>query len=142
MVTEVKASHILVKTEEEAKKLYDEIKNGASFAKIAEEKSLCTSGQNGGDLGFVTYDQANYDKDFLEGFKNLGEGQISDPVKSQFGYHIIKATGLKDSQVTPFDQVKDQIKAQLLQEKKNQAYQDKLKEWKETLKVKTYEDRM
>ena len=52
MVTEVKASHILVKTEEEAKKLYDEIKNGASFAKIAEEKSLCPSGQNGGDLGF------------------------------------------------------------------------------------------
>lgn len=52
MTTEVRASHILVKTKEEAKSLYDEIKNGASFAEIAEQKSLCPSGQNGGDLGF------------------------------------------------------------------------------------------
>ena len=52
MTTEVRASHILVKTEQEAKDLYNEIVNGKSFAEAAEEKSLCPSGQNGGDLGF------------------------------------------------------------------------------------------
>ena len=115
---------------------------GEDFAKLASEYGTDGTKDKGGDLGFVTYDQANYDKDFLEGFKNLGEGQISDPVKSQFGYHIIKATGLKDATVIPFDQVKDQIKVQLLQQKQSQAIQNKLNEWKETIKVKTYEDRL
>ena len=115
---------------------------GEDFATLASEYGTDGTKDKGGDLGYVAYNQENYDQDFLEGFKTLGEGQISDPVKSQFGYHIIKATGLKDSQVTSFDEVKDQIKAQLLQQKKNEAYQAKLKEWKDTLKVKTHEDRM
>lgn len=125
-----------------AKEVKAKLDAGEDFAKLASEYGTDATKDSGGNLGFVTYDQSNYDKDFLEGFKNLGEGQISDPVKSQFGYHIIKATGLKEATVTPFDQVKDQIKAQLLQEKKSQAVQDKLNEWKETIKVKTYEDRM
>ena len=128
-----------LKKAEEVKAKLD---SGEDFATLASQYGTDGTKDKGGDLGYVAYNQQNYDQDFLDGFKALSEGQISDPVKSQFGYHIIKATGLKDSQVTPFDQVKDQIKAQLLQEKKNQAYQDKLKEWKETLKVKTYEDRM
>ena len=94
MVTEVKASHILVKTEEEAKELYNEIKNGASFAKIAEEKSLCPSGQNGGDLGYFTKGQMV--KEFEDAAFSMNVGEVSNPIRTQFGYHLIYLTDKKD----------------------------------------------
>lgn len=115
---------------------------GADFAQLASEYGTDGTKDKGGDLGFVAYNQANYDQDFLAGFKQLSEGQISDPIKSQFGYHIIKATGLKDEVVTPFDDVKEQIKSQLLQQKQSQAFNDKISEWKDAAKVKTYEDKL
>lgn len=115
---------------------------GADFAELASEYGTDATKDKGGDLGFVAYDQANYDQDFLDGFKQLSEGQISDPIKSQFGYHIIKATGLKDEVVTPFEDVKEQIKSQLLQQKQSEVFNAKLEEWKEAAKVKTYEDRL
>ena len=69
-------------------------------------------------LGTVAYDQANYDTDFLAGLAALGEGEISAPVKSSFGYPIIKATNVvKESTVKSFDEVKDSIKEKLLNEK-------------------------
>lgn len=94
MVTEVKASHILVKTEEEAKKLYNEIKNGASFAKIAEEKSLCPSGQNGGDLGF--FGKGMMVKPFEDAAFSMEVGEVSAPVETQFGWHLVKLLDKKD----------------------------------------------
>ena len=115
---------------------------GADFAQLASEYGTDGTKDKGGDLGFVAYNQANYDQDFLAGFKQLSEGQISDPVKSQFGYHIIKATGIKDEVVTPFDDVKDQIKSQLLQQKQTDAFNAKMSEWKDAAKVKTYEDKL
>ena len=93
----------------------------------------------------------------MDGFKNLKEGEISQPVKSQFGYHIIKVTGVTsegadvshilvaetgESKVTPFDEVKDSIKSQLTNEKTNAAYTTKLEEWKKTIDIKTYENRL
>lgn len=115
---------------------------GADFAQLASEYGTDGTKDKGGDLGFVAYNQANYDQDFLAGFKQLSEGQISDPVKSQFGYHIIKATGIKDEVVTPFDDVKEQIKSQLLQQQQSKAFNDKISEWKDAAKVKTYEDKL
>ena len=115
---------------------------GADFAQLASEYGTDGTKDKGGDLGFVAYNQANYDQDFLAGFKQLSEGQISDPIKSQFGYHIIKATGIKDEVVTPFDDVKDQIKSQLLQQKQTDAFNAKMSEWKDAAKVKTYEDKL
>lgn len=115
---------------------------GADFAQLASEYGTDGTKDKGGDLGFVAYNQANYDQDFLAGFKQLSEGQISDPIKSQFGYHIIKATGIKDEVVTPFDDVKDQIKSQLLQQKQSEAFNTKISEWKDAAKVKTYEDKL
>lgn len=115
---------------------------GSDFATLASEYGTDGTKDKGGDLGFVAYNQANYDQDFLAGFKQLSEGQISDPVKSQFGYHIIKATGIKDEVVTPFDDVKEQIKSQLLQQKQTDAFNDKISEWKDAAKVKTYEDKL
>lgn len=115
---------------------------GADFVQLASEYGTDGTKDKGGDLGFVAYNQANYDQDFLAGFKQLSEGQISDPIKSQFGYHIIKATGIKDEVVTPFDDVKEQIKSQLLQQKQSEAFNTKISEWKDASKVKTYEDKL
>lgn len=91
MTTEVRASHILVKTEEEAKKLYDEIKGGKSFAEAAEEVSLCPSGQNGGDLGF--FSKGMMVKPFEDACFAMEVGEISQPVQTQFGWHLIQLTG-------------------------------------------------
>ena len=94
-------------------------------------------------LGTVAYDQANYDTDFLAGLAALGEGEISAPVKSSFGYHIIKATNVvKESTVKSFDEVKDSIKEKLLKKKKKEVYNTTLEEWKKELKVKTYENKL
>lgn len=127
---------------EKANEVKAKLDAGADFAELASEYGTDGTKDKGGDLGFVTYDQQNYDQDFLAGFKELGEGQISEPIKSQFGYHIIKATGLKDEVVTPFEDVKEQIKSQLLQQKQSEAYNSKIEEWKNAAKVKTYEDRL
>ncbi len=90
MPTEIRASHILVKTEEEAKNLYNEIQNGKDFAQIAQEVSLCPSGQNGGDLGF--FGKGMMVKPFEDAAFALEVGEISQPVETQFGWHLIKLT--------------------------------------------------
>ena len=94
MSTEVKASHILVKTEQEAMDLYNEIVNdGKSFEEIAQAKSLCPSGQNGGDLGF--FGKGMMVKPFEDAAFDLGIGEISKPVETQFGWHLIKLVDKK-----------------------------------------------
>ena len=93
MTTEVRASHILVKTELEAKELFNDIKNGKSFAQIAEEKSLCPSGQNGGDLGF--FGKGMMVKPFEDAAFDLEVGELSQPVETQFGWHLIQVTDKK-----------------------------------------------
>lgn len=93
MTTEVRASHILVKTEQEAKELFNDIKNGKSFAQIAEEKSLCPSGQNGGDLGF--FGKGMMVKTFEDAAFDLEVGELSQPVETQFGWHLIQVTDKK-----------------------------------------------
>jgi len=90
----VKASHILVKTEEEALNLKKEIENGKDFAKAATEVSLCPSGQNGGDLGFFSRGQMV--KEFEDAAFSMKKGEVSNPVKTQFGYHLIYLTDTQD----------------------------------------------
>ena len=91
MTNEVRASHILVKTEEEAKKLRDEIINGKPFAEVAGEVSLCPSGQNGGDLGY--FGRGMMVKPFEDAAFSLEVGELSQPVETQFGWHLIEVTG-------------------------------------------------
>ena len=91
MTTEVRASHILVKTEQEAMDLYNEIKNGASFADLAAKNSMCPSGRNGGDLGF--FGKGMMVKPFEDAAFDLEVGEISQPVQTQFGWHLIQLTG-------------------------------------------------
>ena len=136
-------AHILVDSEETAKSLKAKLDAGADFATLAKENSKDTgTATKGGSLGFIPYNSTQYVAEFVEGFKNLKEGEVSQPVKSQYGYHLIKATGLKGATVTPIDQVKDQIKSSLLQQKQSKAFNDKVEEWKTALKVKTYEDKL
>ncbi len=94
MTTFVKASHILVKTEDEAQKLKDEIIKGKDFAQAAKEVSLCPSGQNGGDLGY--FKKGQMVKEFEDAAFSMDIGQISNPIKTQFGYHLIYLTDKKD----------------------------------------------
>lgn len=91
MPKEVRASHILVKTESEAQQIIHQIKGGASFEEIAKNVSACPSGKSGGDLGY--FGRNRMVKPFEDAAFNLDVGQLSAPVKTQFGYHVIKVTG-------------------------------------------------
>lgn len=83
------ASHILVKTEAEALKLKQQIADGASFADLARQHSSCPSGRAGGSLGEFSRGQMVPEFDAVI-FSDLPIGQVSDPVKTQFGYHLIE----------------------------------------------------
>jgi peptidyl-prolyl cis-trans isomerase C len=102
---EVHARHILVPTEEEAKAALARIKAGEDFAKVATELSKDPAG-DGGDLGWFTKDRMV--PEFADAAFKLEPGQVSDPVKSQFGWHIIKVEGKRMKTFPPFEQVKDQ----------------------------------
>jgi peptidyl-prolyl cis-trans isomerase C len=102
---EVHARHILLPTEEEAKAALARIKAGEDFAKVATELSKDPAGE-GGDLGWFTKDRMV--PEFADAAFKLEPGQVSDPVKSQFGWHIIKVEGKRMKTFPPFEQVKDQ----------------------------------
>ena len=140
------------KSLQEAKDIKSQLDGGADFAEVAKEKSQDPGTKdNGGSLGFIEYSSTKYVKEFMDGFKDLKEGEISQPIKSQFGYHIIKVTGVKDegaevahilvadkgeSTVTPLEDVKEDIRGQLLQTKQSKSFNDKIEEWKKEVGVK------
>src|SRR6266481_3521457 len=122
---EVHARHILVETEDEAKAVAEELKKGADIAELAKKKSKDPGASDGGDLGFFTKDQ------MVPEFSNvafaLEPGKISDPVKSQFGWHIIKVEEKRKRKAPDFAQVKGQIETYVA--RKAQAdYVGKLRE--------------
>jgi len=90
----VRASHLLVKTEEEAISLKEEISAGKDFGLVAAEVSLCPSGANGGDLGFFAKGQMV--KEFEDAAFSMAVGEVSEPIKTSFGYHLIYLTDKKD----------------------------------------------
>ena len=104
---EVRARHILVENEEEAKAIAEQIKGGADFATLAKEKSKNPGAAEGGDLGYFTKDQMV--PEFADVAFKMYPGQVSNPVKSQFGWHIIKLEDKRQRAVPEFDKVKDQI---------------------------------
>jgi peptidyl-prolyl cis-trans isomerase C len=104
---EVHARHILVPTEDEAKAVLAQLKGGADFATLAKEKSKDPGAADGGDLGYFTKDQMV--PEFAEVAFKLDKGQLSDPVKTQFGWHIIKVEDKRIKPTPTFDQVKPQI---------------------------------
>ena len=115
----VRASHILVKEEAEAKDIMEKLEDDPdSFGKLAEEHSIDRSNSSkGGDLGF--FGRGRMVKEFEDAAFGLTEdGQISDIVRTRFGFHIIKRTGREDGTAKPFDEVKNQIRIRLINDKR------------------------
>jgi peptidyl-prolyl cis-trans isomerase C len=104
---EVHARHILVETEDQAKKIEADLKKGADFAELAKKESKDPGASDGGDLGFFTKDQMV--PEFSAAAFALEPGKISDPVKTQFGWHIIKVEEKRTRKAPDFEQVKPQI---------------------------------
>jgi peptidyl-prolyl cis-trans isomerase C len=105
---EVRARHILVPSEAEAKAVLTEIQKGTDFAELAKQKSKDPgAAAQGGDLGYFTKDQMV--PEFAEVAFKLDKGQVSEPVKTQFGWHVIKVEDKRSKPVPEFDKVKDQV---------------------------------
>ncbi|MCW6111933.1 peptidylprolyl isomerase [Clostridium sporogenes] len=133
-------SHILVKTEDEAKKVKKRLDSKEDFAKVAKEVSQDPGSKDkGGLLGDINYNDANFDPTFMKAAIALKQGAVSNAVHTQFGYHIIKINSKKEYPVKKYDAVKEDIKKELKMEKQKEAYTKKIEEWKKASKIKTYE---
>lgn len=125
---QVQASHILVETEEEANEVREAIQNGLAFTEAATQYSKCPSNQQGGDLGM--FQRGQMVPEFEAAAFELKMNEISNPVKTQFGYHIILKTAEQEATTQPFEAVSDQIAHQLLVQKQNAAYLSKVEDLK------------
>jgi peptidyl-prolyl cis-trans isomerase C len=124
---EYRARHILVEKEADAVKLIADLKKGGKFEDLAKKNSKDPgSGANGGDLDWAA--PGSYVKEFSEAMVGLAKGKVTEkPVKSQFGYHIIRLDDVRDTQLPPMEQIKPQITQQLTQQKL-QAFQKGLRD--------------
>ncbi|KGX86165.1 peptidylprolyl isomerase [Pontibacillus marinus] len=125
MKTKIEASHILVKSQEKAQEIMKKLDNGAKFADLAKEYSQDPSGKNGGKLG--TFGPGKMVQPFEDAAYSMEVGEISKPVSSQFGIHIIKVTDkIENKDVKPLEEIKGDIKRQLKSKKidKNKARAD------------------
>jgi len=132
---QVKASHILVDSLEKAQEVKNKLSTGEEFAKLAQEYSLDNSNKDkGGELGYVVKGQMV--PEFEEAVFSLGVGEISDSVKTEFGYHIIKVEEVKEAKEANYEESKDEIKDILIEQRLPEAYntwiQEKQSEYKVT----------
>lgn len=111
---EFNASHILVESEEDAEEIRAELEEGADFATTARERSTGPSGPNGGELGWFT--KGRMVPEFEEAVIALSAGEISAPVQTQFGWHVIKLNERRKSAAPEFAEIRDQLAAQIREE--------------------------
>lgn len=130
----IRASHILVSDDVEMKKVQDDLKGGMSFEDAAKKYSTCPSKEQGGDLGFFSKGQMVPEFETAAFAMKAGE-TTAEPVKTQFGLHLIKVTEKKEASVRPLAELKDEIREGLLNEKKAKLYQDQLTKLREQYKV-------
>lgn len=135
---QIRASHILVKSEAEAKDIQDQLKNGASFEELAKKHSIDGAAQKGGDLGW--FGKGSMIPDFEKVAFGLKQGETSGIVKTQFGYHIIKKTGERPAGPRSFEEVKDQIKAAMVPERQQETFKKLKDELKKDAKLSIKED--
>lgn len=134
-------SHILVATEEEAKAIKAEYDKGTSFAELAKKYGTDGTKDTGGELGYIAYDSSYYDQDFLNGAKTLEEGQVSNPVKTQFGWHLIKVLNVhKEAYRVPLEEIKEDLKNIIISEKATEFIYSQLDEWGKEMTIEKYED--
>ena len=122
----VRAKHILVKEEAKCQEILEEIIAGKVFEEAAQQYSTCPSGQKGGDLG--EFGKGQMVKEFEDAAFSAEIGQVVGPVATQFGFHLIKVEEKTEATVAAFDEVKEQIRRNLVAQKQNQAYSDKVAE--------------
>ena len=133
-VGQIRVSLILVKTEEEAKNVLERLKKGEDFAKLAMKSSIDPgSAKNGGDLGYLVKGQMTPDLETVA--VRLKIGEISEPLKTKFGYQIIKVTGKKLGKVVEFEKVKSLISQHLSAEKQKEVFDSYIESLKKSYKL-------
>ncbi len=130
------ASHILLDDEKKAIEVLEEIQKGLDFKEAARKYSKDPSAANGGSLG--TFPKGVMVKEFQDGLDQLEIGEISKPVKSQFGYHIIKLDNLVNEETKEFEEVKDQVCQMYIMVKRQEKYLEKLNQVSKDIEVKKY----
>ncbi len=124
------AKHILVDSEEKANDILGKINAGdVSFEDAAKEHSSCPSKNNGGDLG--TFGRGQMVPEFENAVFNMNKGEVTGPVKTQFGYHLIKLEDKNESSIPEYDEVAEEVGKTLLFQRQGEVYQQKLNEVKE-----------
>jgi EpsD family peptidyl-prolyl cis-trans isomerase len=133
-VSQVRLSHIVVNTEEEAQKVLERLKKGEDFAQLAKKISIDTvSAKKGGDLGF--FSRGEIPSEFRVVAARLKTGEISEPIKTKSGYEIVKVTDKKVGQVIEFDKIKNLISQNLLAEKQKVLFDSYIEGLKKKYKV-------
>lgn len=134
----VKASHILLSTEEEAKTVLDELKAGADFGEMAKKYSKDLTKDRGGDLGY--FQRGQMIPEFEKVCFELAPGQMSSIVKTRFGYHIIKVTDKLPSKYKELSEVKEKIRTRLIEQTKQEQFGDFVKSLKNRAKITVKEE--
>ena len=132
----IKASHILVEEKNNADNILSEINDGMSFEEAAKEYSTCPSKEAGGSLG--EFGRGQMVPEFEEAAFNMEEGTISEPVKTQFGYHIIRLDKKSQADQVEFDEVKTEVEKQLLVRKQEDKYKEKIDALRKKYPVELY----
>lgn len=132
----VHAAHILLPNEEKANEILERIQSGEDFGELAKENSTCPSKENGGDLG--TFYPGQMVPEFDEAVFKMEESEVSGPVKTQFGYHIIKLLEKIQAKEANFEDVREDIRMELLRQKQQKAYLEKIDTLMEKYPVKVY----
>ena len=128
-----RASHILVRTQDEANNIKAELTKGADFEELARKHSADNTALRGGDIGF--FQKGQLIPEFEEMAFKMKKGQISPVFKTQFGYHILKLTDSAEPALREFNSVRLAVEKQLLNEKRSQAYRDFLKKLRGSQKI-------
>jgi peptidyl-prolyl cis-trans isomerase C len=145
---QVQASHILIKVNPDAKEseqaealkkikdIQEKLKNGEDFAELAKANSQCPSNSKGGDLGY--FGRGQMVPPFEEAAFNMKPGEVSDIVKTRFGYHLIKVTDKKAESTVPFDEIKERIGQYLKQEKVQKEVRELVDKLRKEAKVEIF----
>jgi len=133
-------SHIMVKSQAEAEAILEELQAGKDFAELAKARSEDTgSAEKGGDLGAIRHGQTV--QEFEEAAFRLKDGELSPVIKTQYGYHILKG-GAHETVVQPFEEVKEQIRRSLLQQKQRETFMAFMADLEKNARTEIFEDRL
>lgn len=133
-------SHILIDTEEKAKEILIKLEKGENFADLAEEFSSCPSGAQGGDLGLINKD-SSFVTEFKEAALQLKSGEMTEePIKSEFGFHIIKAGEMQEAKTASFEEIEKGLHQKLSEDKKVEFFNNYLEDLRNKAEIKDWRE--